>query len=761
MTYDNFFRGLTEHEPYLYQRRIQEHLADGKSVILRAPTGSGKTWSVVGPFLYARVQGDPIADRLLYALPLRALATNIFQSTCEKAKADVKLQIGGDAQDPFFESDIVFTTIDQLLSSYLMMPVALSPRLDNINAGALPGALIVIDEAHLLDPDVALGTMIEMLDRLRAVSQFVVMTATLSGEAVNWLAAKLGAEMVSLTTEEIADLPSQRGKQRTWKWNGSALSADRVLDVYQGGRAIVLCNTVSKAQRIFRDLESKVKTETTLLLLHARFFASDRQNVESQLTNLFGPKSKASDVILVTTQVIEAGVDISAEQMHTELAPMNALVQRAGRVARYPDRNVGTVTVYDVESPLPYKQPILDATRQALIDGVPEELWIDRVHAGDERRSLAVYSNLVSRRKQVHHAMDVGDRGDLSELVRDISSINILVTDTPKSIELTRGKWPQTLSVSVESLGRLRSFFERRPGPSWVAMRPVDGNTDEESGPPKYEWQRVESFGEAQSQWLLALNPEVAYYDPRVGLVLGEAGPSRPIEYVQRPPRPRYQYTRESWIDHALRVKKQAADTAYRYQVAASRLAKKFGDVEWLVLITCALHDAGKLSEDWQRTAWEWQRTKEPACQARALAHTTWQLGDRRVTFPHHAVEGALMIAPSLVAELQKRLGGDMGPLVARAVCSAIARHHSPRAEKPCSFPFDTRFTSDLAAAAEFPLVPIPKPDIGILTAFPEELLRFNNFDHCEMWVLYVLLVRRLRLADQAATSAATDATNS
>lgn len=763
MTYQLFFQKLTGHAPYPYQEKVQGFLASGKSIILRAPTGAGKTWSVVAPFLYSRTVGDPIGDRLLYALPLRALATNLFEST-ERAAQDtkVRLQIGGEAQDPFFEADIVFTTIDQLLSSYLMMPVALSPRLDNINAGALPGALIVIDEAHLLDPGVAMGTMIEMLHRLRGVSQFVVMTATLSGPAVDWLAKKLGAEVVSLTTDEVAELPSQKGKERTWRWNPAQLSAEAVLQTYHGGRAIVLCNTVSRAQRVFQDLRLAVKSKKIeVLLLHARFLRKDRQRIESMLTGYFGPESSERDVILVTTQVIEAGVDISAEQMHTELAPMNALMQRAGRVARYPHRNRGAVTVYEMSFIFPYgkeMQPIIDQTRAMFVDEIAEEIWIEQVHAEYELKAVRAYDNLADRRNQVNKAMDIGDRGDLSSLVRDISSVNVLVTNSPDSIELTRGKWPETLNVPVTSLGQLANFFQMPPASQWVAKKPVDiSDASGESGPAQYEWRPVESFTEMRAQWFLALNPEITYYDRSVGLVLGEPGAELPIEYVQKPPRPRYQYTREAWVDHARRVTKQAKRMAPQYGLAAKRI-HEFGDLEWLVSIACALHDTGKLSVVWQQTAWDWQRTKDLSGSPRiALAHTTWQPGDRMVIFPHHAVEGALMVAQSLLIELQKELGEDRGSLAALTVVSSIARHHAPRACSVQSFRFDPRFISDLRSVVEFPLIPIPSAEGSILSEFPEELLKFNNYDHCSAWALYVVLVRRLRLADQAATSAATD----
>lgn len=96
---------------------------------------------------------------------------------------DIRIQQGEQKGDPFFEADLTFTTIDQLLSSYLFHPLSLSSRLGNINAGALVGSLVVFDEYHLLEPERSMATSIEMLDRLMEgarLAQFVLMTATIA-----------------------------------------------------------------------------------------------------------------------------------------------------------------------------------------------------------------------------------------------------------------------------------------------------------------------------------------------------------------------------------------------------------------------------------------------------------------------------------------------------------------------------------------------------------------------------------------------------
>jgi len=233
--YRQFFQRLTGNPPYLYQEQVAEELIRGRSVVLRAPTGSGKTWATVAPFLFKRVEKQGGVDRLIYALPLRSLASSLHQSTIGRLRklADpamsvctaarnrryspddplyITLQMGGQQDDPFFEGDVIFTTIDQLLSSYLFAPVSLPERVGNIGAGALIGSLIVFDEIHLLDPTRSLTTSIEMLDRLKTLAQFVLMTATMPDGVLHWFEGKLGAQGKTLSSDEVLKLPSHATK---------------------------------------------------------------------------------------------------------------------------------------------------------------------------------------------------------------------------------------------------------------------------------------------------------------------------------------------------------------------------------------------------------------------------------------------------------------------------------------------------------------------------------------------------------------------
>jgi len=809
LSYSDFFKNLTGFCPYPYQERVEQLLRAGASVILRVPTGAGKTWAATAPFLHQFTDGNLIADRLLYALPLRSLASSLHATVYTKmgdALGNVSavgnnrqysdgprccsLQIGGQKNDVFFQSDVVFTTIDQLLSGYLFLPVSLPDRVGNINAGALIGSLVVFDEIHLLDPSIALGTVIEMLDRLRDLCQFVLMTATTSDKAISWLANKLGAEVVEVGDEEIRALPSQRTKQRTWQWSAAELDAATVAARHDGTRTIVLLNSVRNAQDIFLELERHYEGDPLkplLLLLHSRFYPEDRKAVEDQLLACFGPAASKTNVILVTTQVIEAGMDISADQLHSELAPMNALIQRAGRTARFEDRPNGRVTVYEISGLGPYKldKQLVDSTREVLqslpvdgrvIDFSEERQWVESVHADAEVNALKQYNNVHHRREEVHKAMDHGDRGRLSGLVRDIDSVSVVVTAEPD--DLFRGDWPRLLSISGFSLFSLSQHFQNLAPGQWVAKGAVEIDNDERPG-ITLAWPTL-AAGQLRSQWLVAIHPDFAFYDSRLGLRLGEGGPLSPPMFNEKPQWQQYDYQFETWLDHSQQIVRKAQAMRSSFAHGVKELAAFYQVPEpWivqLVEITCALHDVGKLAIDWQQRAWLWQDHKDARARTSGLAvperprvpiaHTwsesavDWPFRrSAQYKCPPHAVQGAFAVCDALFDRLTAIGNQAWADVAAGSAVTAIARHHSARTKECTLF--------RLPPGSENVIAEVPGGGPGLMPEdcvdplsreeFPQVLLTFGIDSNERSWPLYAFLVRHLRLADQAATAASSD----
>jgi CRISPR-associated endonuclease/helicase Cas3 len=138
----------------------------------------------------------------------------------------------------------------------------------------------------------------------------------------------------------------------------------------RGTQTLVVLNTVDRAKAVYVELEKlrKKADSPKLLLVHSRFRPAERQHLNAALTD-----KAAADRIVVATQVVEAGVDISSRTLVTELAPWASVVQRIGRCNRTGDDGPGHVFWIDLDAKLapPYSEEDIDFARQHLerLDG--------------------------------------------------------------------------------------------------------------------------------------------------------------------------------------------------------------------------------------------------------------------------------------------------------------------------------------------------------------------------------------------------------
>ena len=108
----------------------------------------------------------------------------------------------------------------------------------------------------------------------------------------------------------------------------------------EGGCAGVICDTVARAQQMAECLSSAF-SEDVVILDHSRFVDSDRMSIEAKIRNLLGPRSTVENgrrprmVVVVGTQVLEQSLDIDFDVLVTDVAPIDLLLQRLGRMHRH------------------------------------------------------------------------------------------------------------------------------------------------------------------------------------------------------------------------------------------------------------------------------------------------------------------------------------------------------------------------------------------------------------------------------------------
>ncbi|WIM67713.1 CRISPR-associated helicase Cas3' [Corynebacterium breve] len=106
-----------------------------------------------------------------------------------------------------------------------------------------------------------------------------------------------------------------------------------------GGCVISICSTVSRAQELYAEVLQLASGETDkVVLLHSRFLALHRAEREQALVDLLGrdTSQRPKRLIVVSTQIVEQGLDLDFDLMFTDIAPVDLILQRAGRLHRHP-----------------------------------------------------------------------------------------------------------------------------------------------------------------------------------------------------------------------------------------------------------------------------------------------------------------------------------------------------------------------------------------------------------------------------------------
>jgi CRISPR-associated endonuclease/helicase Cas3 len=797
---DKFFERTFGNPPFNFQREVCNLLCEGKSVILRAPTGAGKTRAALFPFLFAHHVGALFPRQMIYSLPLRSLAGSLFaeaNQVCARAfpNMSVTLQTGEQPDDPqFLQGDIIFATYDQSLSSFLTIPVGLSRREGNINAGAIISSYLVFDEFHLMEAERALATMAAILGWLKGWTPFLLMTATLPDALVERLAKCVGSEALTVSEADLCKIPSQSNKRRIFRVNesGKTLSATDILATHRE-RSIAVCNTVQRAQRLFEDLclESTCSgTAHEIILLHSRFLPEHRNRKEERIREwLAKDPSKRRRAILVATQVIEVGLDVTCEHLHTEIAPAAAIIQRAGRCARFPGES-GTVHIYDVPEVeignkyLPYDSQLSADTWKALGDGnidgqvvgyLEEQRLIQKVYEVAEQEALT--DTLSSRRAEIagpDGVMTTLERADYRKLVRFIDNRMFFVHRRPQELEDPLRM--QTFSVSPGMLARAWKELSPLRG-EWFAQlviaeqREPDSDAQGYTHPP-YRYELVTSAGDFFREYFFVINPTFVDYTEAIGLRFGLDG--HPLEQLIKTKSKRkwerYDYALEAYRDHILEVwesYQRVFGAKRRFDYVASRLSQRYpvqiNAFSRLVRATIAGHDVGKLADDWRRWVEVWQREykQRPAIAADFYAHTDYDPAtDRakqavlnaRMPRPTHAAEGARALADVLAESFPEEL--------ARAAYTAIVRHHSPQTDKvnPFRIPplalseVERVFTTVTGETWQDSWREATKQNAHVILteSIANELTKPDGM-YTDHFLVYLLLLRALRISDQQA----------
>lgn len=474
--YLDFFRSAfaqDERTPYPYQERLASDSAWPE--LLDIPTGMGKTAAVIMAWLYKRGwrKGGQTADidaatprRLIWCLPMRVLVEQTQENIYEwlqnlsilgdagEGKVSVHLLMGGEpdlktwAEHP--EEDMVLIgTQDMLLSRALMRGYGMSRYQWPIQFALLHNdCLWAFDEVQLMGAGLTTSAQLEAFRhkfRLAKSSHSIWLSATLRRDWLDTVDMKNKLpdfNMLSLTDADRTQAPERLEARKAL--HGPCLSLTPEATQKDGMKAyieelcqvilekhhpdsqtLVILNRVDRAQQLFRWLR-QARTEHDDLLIHARFRPSERHRQNEKLN------ASVTNRIIVATQAVEAGVDISSKTLFTELAPWSSLVQRFGRCNRYGEYEADNpaqafwIDIEDEADTLPYDSEALQHARKKLIE--LDDVGPRNLPPTDEKRPLFAVLRCKDLLDLFNTDPDLsGFDVDVSDYIRDKSTPGLQV----------------------------------------------------------------------------------------------------------------------------------------------------------------------------------------------------------------------------------------------------------------------------------------------------------------------------------------------
>ena len=390
-----------------------------------------------------------------------------------------------------------------------------------------------------------------------------------------------------------------------------------------------MLNRVSRAQDLHRAIKKHLKDAADgpdLALVHARFRPCDRREQEQTLHDV--EQTPAAGRIVVATQAIEAGVDVSAATMFSELAPWPSLIQRFGRCNRRGEcgrDGVPAARVYwidlqtldDNEKPLskyalPYEPDELEQARKLLAplaDVGPRTLG--KVSYTAPRRITHTL-----RRKDLLELWDTtpdlsGNDLDVSRYIRDEDDTDVQFYwrqwdgDAPAADDRLAPRREELCSVRI---GQARDFLKK------LAKKKVTGwNWD----PLERNWRTAAADTVFPGQTIL-LPTAAGGYDRELGWTGDAKSHVEQLEPVAREEDgqelPANDRDRESEVGRWLTLAEHTGHVVSQVAELRDQLASEFPDVPWLVLHNAALwHDIGKSHESFQNMLLEGREDADPS----------------------------------------------------------------------------------------------------------------------------------------------------
>ena len=716
MNFPEFFSIATQgQQPYPWQQLLATRSVMPQ--LLSIPTGVGKTAAVVLSWLYRRFADTPFHHstplRLVYCLPMRTLVEQTHRA-CQiwlerlqlTDRVPLQVLMGGEddgAWDHYPDREcLLIGTQDMLLSRALNRGYAMSRYRWPVHFGLLNNdCLWILDETQLMGVGLTTSAQLHGLRRKLGTcgpSQTLWMSATLDHRALLTVDNPAPADGFTTLTLTEADRQTPAVQQRLTaprplqrcpvvlspenekKGYAIDLAAWLATTHRPGTLTLVVVNRVARAQEIYTALQtlSKPKTkpaplEAELGLIHSRFRPTDRA---AQHAKLLSEQLPAAGRIIVATQAIEAGVDVSATLLVTELAPWPSLVQRFGRCNRAGDQPSAQTFWIDIlpkddKAASPYTLSELNETRPAI--ETLHDAGLQALAAISWSPPLPVVHTL--RRKDLLDLWDTtpdlaGNDLDISRYIRetDDADVQIFYRDVPEPL-------PADLEIPAPDRTELCAVPVHRVRDFLTAHRKKDARAQGLVWRPlQTQWMPIQPT-ELRPGMVVLLTPGLGGYSPETGWT-GDPKDKPTVHPVQSgiPPESPADSTNlcaSSWVT----LTQHLDDVRTAMTELQVRLSDRLPDVPWQALLAAALwHDVGKAHPAFQNMLRRQSRQAPDAAELYAKSAGRTSSRPRYFAAPDNTDE-----RPGFRHELASALGWlQHNPHVDHASLTAflIAAHH-------------------------------------------------------------------------------------
>jgi len=330
-------------------RLAQKFMIDNrdKNVVIIAPTGSGKTEAAL---LWLN------GEKGFYTLPLKVSSNAIYKRIKIKYKFKNSALLHSDSMSSYIkesegELEVGYRNFEQAKLLAYPLTVCTVDQLfkfvyktlgTEIFAATLKYSKVIIDEIQSYSPNIIAALLYGLSEIKRMGGKFAIITATFP-PILNFFMKK--CKLIENTDYVYQDFSGLADKVRhKIKIADGYFDIDDIVTNARDKKVLVICNTVYKAQQLYKEINGVCEY---LGLLHSRFIRKHRDVLENDIMDFSNDEGATG--IWITTQIVEASLDIDFDILYTEMCTADSLLQRMGRCNRAGKKSVSepNIIIFD------------------------------------------------------------------------------------------------------------------------------------------------------------------------------------------------------------------------------------------------------------------------------------------------------------------------------------------------------------------------------------------------------------------------------